>query len=173
MADGHFVIVLDNLFTGSLKNIQHWVGHPNFEFRRHDIIEHISLEVDQIYHLACPASPVHYRVSGSNYCLFEVECFDCSSDRPDQDHQDQHQRHSEHAGPRQAGQGEQTLTDSVHLETRHNQPTSQARMLLASSSDIYGDPTVHPQGEDYVGHVNPIGPRACYDEGKRVAETMM
>ena len=133
VTQGHEVICLDNFYTGHKRNILQWLNHPNFELIRHDITEPIRLEVDQIYHLACPASPVHYQynpvktiktnVMGTLYML--------------------------------------GLAKRV-----------KARFLLASTSEVYGDPEVHPQSEDYRGNVNPIGPRSCYDEGKRVAETL-
>ena len=133
MAQKHEVICLDNFFTGRKHNILKWLDNPYFELIRHDITESIRLEVDQIYHLACPASPIHYQhnpvktiktnVMGTLYML--------------------------------------------GLAKRVN-----ARFLLASTSEVYGDPEVHPQSEDYRGNVNPIGPRSCYDEGKRVAETL-
>ncbi|MGB7441294.1 MAG: UDP-glucuronic acid decarboxylase family protein [Coleofasciculaceae cyanobacterium] len=133
MAENHEVICLDNFYTGRKHNLLKWLDHPYFEVIRHDITEPIRLEVDQIYHLACPASPVHYQynpvktiktnVMGTLYML--------------------------------------GLAKRV-----------KARLLLASTSEVYGDPEVHPQTEDYRGNVNPIGPRSCYDEGKRVAETL-
>ncbi|HBB35027.1 MAG TPA: NAD-dependent dehydratase [Cyanobacteria bacterium UBA8803] len=133
MEDGHEVVCLDNFYTGRKQNILKWINHPYFELIRHDITEPIRLEVDQIYHLACPASPVHYQynpvktiktnVMGTLYML--------------------------------------GLAKRV-----------KARFLLASTSEVYGDPEIHPQPEDYRGNVNPIGPRSCYDEGKRVAETL-
>ncbi|KAJ8599548.1 hypothetical protein CTAYLR_007111 [Chrysophaeum taylorii] len=134
MTEGHEVTVLDNLFTGRKKNIEHWFGHPNFAFVVGDVVQPIMLEVDQIYHLACPASPPHYQYN-------PIKTIKTST--------------------------EGTL-NMLGLAKRVN-----ARMLLASTSEIYGDPEIHPQVETYWGNVNPIGPRACYDEGKRVAETMM
>eukprot|EP01038_Epipyxis_sp_PR26KG_P015581 gene15581-21043_t len=134
LREGHYVIVIDNYFTGKQSNLDHWRGHNNLELIVHDIIKPIQLEVDQIYHLACPASPVHYREDPVKTILTNTR----------------------------------GTMNMLGLAKR-----KQARMLLASSSDIYGDPTVHPQPESYVGNVNPIGLRACYDEGKRVAETMM
>lgn len=134
MRGGHEVTVLDNLFTGRKKNIEHWFNHPHFQFIVGDVVESIMLEVDQIYHLACPASPPHYQYN-------PIKTIKTST--------------------------EGTL-NMLGLAKRVN-----ARMLLASTSEIYGDPEVHPQVETYWGNVNPIGPRACYDEGKRVAETMM
>lgn len=131
---GHEVIVLDNFFTGNKKNIEHWVHHPNFSLVRHDVTQPILLEVDQIYHLACPASPPHYQYN-------PVKTIKTST---------------------------MGTLNMLGLAKR-----VKARMLLASTSEIYGDPTVHPQPESYWGNVNTLGPRACYDEGKRVAETMM
>lgn len=134
MMAGHQVIVVDNMFTGRQKNVAHWLGHPNFQLIIHDVVEPIKLEVDQIYHLACPASPPHYQYN-------PVKTIKTST--------------------------EGTL-NMLGLAKR-----VRARMLLTSTSEVYGDPEVHPQKETYWGNVNPIGPRACYDEGKRVAETMM
>lgn len=134
MMAGHQVIVVDNMFTGRQKNVAHWLGHPNFQLIVHDVVEPIMLEVDQIYHLACPASPPHYQYN-------PIKTIKTST--------------------------EGTL-NMLGLAKR-----TRARMLLTSTSEVYGDPEVHPQSESYWGHVNPIGPRACYDEGKRVAETMM
>ncbi|MGF1521295.1 MAG: UDP-glucuronic acid decarboxylase family protein [Leptolyngbyaceae cyanobacterium] len=133
MQAGHDVICLDNFFTGHKRNIQHWFGNPNFELIRHDITEPIRLEVDQIYHLACPASPVHYQYNPVK-----------------------------------------TIKTNV-MGTLHMMGLAKrvkARILLASTSEVYGDPEVHPQSEDYRGNVNTIGIRSCYDEGKRVAETL-
>ncbi len=133
MAQGHEVICLDNFFTGHKRNIQHWLGNPNFELIRHDITEPIRLEVEQIYHLACPASPVHYQYNPVK-----------------------------------------TIKTNVlgTLYVLGLAKRIKARVLLASTSEVYGDPEVHPQSEDYRGNVNPIGIRSCYDEGKRVAETL-
>jgi UDP-glucuronate decarboxylase len=130
---GHDVTVLDNFFTGSKTSVSHWVGHPNFELVRHDVVEPFMIECDQIYHLACPASPVHYQFNA-------VKTIKTSF---------------------------QGTLNMLGLAKR-----TKARFLLTSTSEVYGDPEVHPQHEDYWGHVNPIGPRACYDEGKRVAETL-
>ncbi|KAI0260532.1 NAD-P-binding protein [Gloeopeniophorella convolvens] len=130
---GHDVTVLDNFFTGSKTSVSHWVGHPNFEMVRHDVVEPFMIECDQIYHLACPASPVHYQFNA-------VKTIKTSF---------------------------QGTLNMLGLAKR-----TKARFLLTSTSEVYGDPEVHPQPEDYWGHVNPIGPRACYDEGKRVAETL-
>ena len=134
MLAGHQVFVVDNMFTGRKKNIAQWLGHPNFQLIVHDVVEPIMLEVDQIYHLACPASPPHYQYN-------PIKTIKTST--------------------------EGTL-NMLGIAKR-----VRARMLLTSTSEVYGDPEVHPQKETYWGHVNPIGPRACYDEGKRVAETMM
>mmetsp|Transcript_11584 Transcript_11584/g.32907 ORF Transcript_11584/g.32907 Transcript_11584/m.32907 type:complete len:583 (-) Transcript_11584:1203-2951(-) len=134
MMEGHEVIVLDNMFTGSKKNIAHWLHHPYFSLRIHDVTEPIMIEVDQIYHLACPASPPHYQYN-------PVKTIKTST---------------------------MGTINMLGLAKR-----VKARMLLTSTSEIYGDPKVHPQPETYWGNVNTIGPRSCYDEGKRVAETMM
>lgn len=134
MQEGHEVIVLDNFFTGQKKNIQHWMHHPNFSLIVHDVTEKITLEVDQIYHLACPASPPHYQYN-------PVKTIKTST---------------------------MGTINMLGLAKR-----VKARMLLTSTSEIYGDPKEHPQKETYWGNVNTVGPRSCYDEGKRVAETMM
>jgi len=134
MMEGHEVIVVDNFFTGQKKNIEHWAHHPNFSVVTHDVTEPIMLEVDQIYHLACPASPPHYQYN-------PVKTIKTST---------------------------MGTINMLGLAKR-----VKARMLLTSTSEIYGDPKVHPQPETYWGNVNTIGPRSCYDEGKRVAETMM
>uniref|UniRef100_A0A8C2RY58 UDP-glucuronic acid decarboxylase 1 n=1 Tax=Capra hircus TaxID=9925 RepID=A0A8C2RY58_CAPHI len=133
MMDGHEVTVVDNFFTGRKRNVEHWIGHENFELINHDVVEPLYIEVDQIYHLASPASP-------PNYMYNPIKTLKTNT----------------------IG----TL-NMLGLAKRVG-----ARLLLASTSEVYGDPEVHPQTEDYWGHVNPIGPRACYDEGKRVAETM-
>ncbi|MEM6839035.1 MAG: UDP-glucuronic acid decarboxylase family protein [Cyanobacteria bacterium P01_C01_bin.120] len=133
MQGGHDVICLDNFFTGHKRNIQHWFGNPNFEIIRHDITEPIRLEVDQIYHLACPASPVHYQYNPVKTIKTNVL----------------------------------GTLNMLGLAKR-----IKARFLLASTSEVYGDPEVHPQSEEYRGNVNTIGIRSCYDEGKRVAETL-
>ena len=133
MQADHEVICLDNFFTGHKRNIQHWFGNPNFELIRHDITEPIRLEVDQIYHLACPASPVHYQYNPVKTIKTNV----------------------------------MGTLYMMGLAKR-----VKARILLASTSEVYGDPEVHPQSEEYRGNVNPIGIRSCYDEGKRVAETL-
>lgn len=133
MEAGHEVICLDNYFTGTKRNVLRWMGHPNFELIRHDVTDPIRLEVDQIYHLACPASPVHYQYNPVK-----------------------------------------TIKTNV-MGTLHMLGLAKrvkARFLLASTSEVYGDPLVHPQAESYWGNVNPIGIRSCYDEGKRVAETL-
>ncbi|TFY60273.1 hypothetical protein EVG20_g7477 [Dentipellis fragilis] len=127
------VTVLDNFFTGSKTSVSHWVGHPNFEMVRHDVVEPFMIECDQIYHLACPASPPHYQFNA-------VKTIKTSF---------------------------MGTLNMLGLAKR-----TKARFLITSTSEVYGDPEVHPQPEDYWGHVNPIGPRACYDEGKRVAETL-
>jgi UDP-glucuronate decarboxylase len=127
------VICLDNFYTGTRRNIVKWLGNPYFELIRHDITEPIRLEVDQIYHLACPASPIHYQYNPVK-----------------------------------------TIKTNV-LGTMYMLGLAKrvkARFLLASTSEVYGDPDVHPQTEEYRGNVNCIGPRSCYDEGKRVAETL-
>ncbi|KAI8923544.1 hypothetical protein BC831DRAFT_470594 [Entophlyctis helioformis] len=133
MKMGHLVTVLDNFFTGSRHNIEHWLGHPHFELVRHDVVDPYMMEVDQIYHLACPASPPHYQYNPIKTVKTSV----------------------------------MGTINMLGLAKR-----TKARFLLTSTSEVYGDPEVHPQSEDYWGHVNPIGPRACYDEGKRVAETL-
>jgi len=132
LRDGHEVVCLDNFFTGRRKNIHALLKNPDFELVRHDIVEPILLEVDRIYHLACPASPVHYQYNP-------------------------------------------VKTIKTNVLGTHNMlglaKRTKARFLLASTSEVYGDPKVHPQTEGYWGNVNPIGIRSCYDEGKRVAET--
>lgn len=130
---GEDVICLDNLFTGRKDNIRHLLGHPNFEFIRHDITEPIYVEVDQIYNLACPASPIHYQYNPIKTAKTSVL----------------------------------GVLNMLGLAKRVN-----ARILQASTSEVYGDPEVHPQPESYRGSVNPIGIRSCYDEGKRMAETL-
>lgn len=133
MAEGHEVICLDNFYTGHKRNILKWLGNPNFEMIRHDVTEPIRLEVEQIYHLACPASPVHYQYNPVKTIKTNV----------------------------------MGTLNMLGLAKR-----VKARFLLSSTSEVYGDPEVHPQSEDYRGNVNPIGIRSCYDEGKRVAETL-
>ncbi len=134
LAAGHDVLCLDNFFTGSKDNISHLLDDHSFELIRHDVIEPILLEVDQIYNLACPASPVHYQYNPVKTTKTSV----------------------------------MGIINMLGLAKRVN-----ARILQASTSEVYGDPSVHPQREDYWGNVNCIGPRSCYDEGKRVAETLM
>lgn len=128
------VICIDNFFTGTKENILHLINNPRFELIRHDVIEPILLEVDQIYHFACPASPIHYQYNPVKTIKTSV----------------------------------MGTINMLGLAKR-----VKARILLASTSEVYGDPNVHPQTEDYWGNVNPIGIRSCYDEGKRVAETLM
>jgi UDP-glucuronate decarboxylase len=132
--DGHDVLCLDNFFTGSKNNILPLMDNHRFELIRHDITEPILLEVDRIYHLACPASPVHYQYNPVKTIKTSV----------------------------------MGTINMLGLAKR-----VKARILLSSTSEVYGDPTVHPQPETYWGNVNPIGIRSCYDEGKRVAETLM
>ena len=134
LADGHQVICLDNFFTGRRENIDHLFDNRQFELLRHDVIEPILLEVDQIYNLACPASPIHYQYNPVKTVKTNV----------------------------------MGTMNMLGLAKR-----VRARILQASTSEVYGDPHVHPQTEDYWGNVNPIGVRSCYDEGKRVAETLM
>lgn len=133
MAQGHEVICLDNFHTGRKHNLLKWVDNPYFELIRHDVTQPILLEVDQIYHLACPASPVHYQYNPVKTIKTNV----------------------------------MGTLNMLGLAKR-----VKARFLLASTSEIYGDPDVHPQPEEYRGNVNTIGIRSCYDEGKRVAETL-
>jgi UDP-glucuronate decarboxylase len=133
MQAGEEVICLDNYFTGRKDNVRPWFGHPNFELIRHDVTEPIRLEVDRIWHLACPASPVHYQ----------------------------------HNPIKTAKTSFLGTYNMLGLARRVG-----ARLLLASTSEVYGDPQVHPQPEHYRGSVNTIGIRSCYDEGKRIAETL-
>lgn len=133
MAQGHEVLCLDNFYTGHKRNILKWLNHPNFELIRHDVTEPIRLEVEQIYHLACPASPVHYQYNPVKTIKTNV----------------------------------MGTMNMLGLAKR-----VKARFFLASTSEVYGDPEIHPQTEEYRGNVNPIGIRSCYDEGKRVAETL-
>ncbi|CDF32317.1 UDP-glucuronic acid decarboxylase UXS [Chondrus crispus] len=133
MEDGHDVIVVDSLFTGKKENLARWRMHPRFEFFRHDVTEPFNAEIDQIYHLACPASPVHYKYNAIKTIKTNVL----------------------------------GTINMLGLAKRTG-----ARFLLASTSEVYGDPEVHPQVEEYWGNVNPIGVRSCYDEGKRVSETL-
>ncbi len=134
LADGHEVIALDNLFTGSKQNVAHLANRPGFEFIRHDVVNPILLEVDWIFNLACPASPVHYQHNPVKTVKTSV----------------------------------MGTLNMLGLAKR-----VKARILQASTSEVYGDPHEHPQKESYWGNVNTIGPRSCYDEGKRVAETLM
>src|SRR5476649_1524167 len=133
LALGHEVVCVDNLFTGSKRNILHLHDNPHFELIRHDVTFPLYIEVDEIYNLACPASPIHYQHDPV-----------------------------------------QTTKTSVHgaINMLGLAKRVKAKIMQASTSEVYGDPNVHPQTEDYWGHVNPIGPRSCYDEGKRCAETL-
>ena len=133
MESGEEVICLDNYYTGRKANISHWLGHPRFELIRHDVTEPIRLEVDRIWHLACPASPIHYQFN-----------------------------------PIKTAKTSFLGTYNMLGLARR----VQARLLLASTSEVYGDPEIHPQPESYRGCVNTIGIRSCYDEGKRIAETL-
>ena len=133
LAQGHDVVCLDNLFTGSKANIAHLLANPNFEFVRHDVIDPFKYEVDQIYNLACPASPPHYQFNPIKTTKTSV----------------------------------MGAINCLGLAKR-----VKARVFQASTSEVYGDPSVHPQPESYWGNVNPIGRRSCYDEGKRCAETL-
>lgn len=133
LAQGHEVICLDNCFTGNKKNIYHLMDNPKFEFLRHDVTFPLYVEVDEIYNLACPASPVHYQLDPV-----------------------------------------QTTKTSVHgaINMLGLAKRVKAKIFQASTSEVYGDPTIHPQPESYWGNINPIGLRSCYDEGKRCAETL-
>jgi UDP-glucuronate decarboxylase len=133
LAQEHEVLCVDNLFTGSKRNIEHLHGHSRFEFMRHDVTFPLYVEVDEIYNLACPASPIHYQHDPV-----------------------------------------QTTKTSVHgaINVLGLAKRLKCRVLQASTSEVYGDPAQHPQPESYWGHVNPVGPRSCYDEGKRCAETL-
>jgi UDP-glucuronate decarboxylase len=133
LSQGHDVLCVDNFFTGTKSNVEHLLKHPHFELMRHDITFPLYVEVDEIYNLACPASPIHYQ-------------FDPV----------------------------QTTKTSVHgaINMLGLAKRVKARILQASTSEVYGDPEVHPQVEGYWGRVNPVGPRSCYDEGKRCAETL-
>ena len=133
IAAGHDVLCIDNYFTGRRANVAHLIGHPRFEIMRHDVTFPLYVEVDEIYNLACPASPIHYQHDPV-----------------------------------------QTTKTSVHgaINMLGLAKRLRAKILQASTSEVYGDPTVHPQTEDYWGNVNPIGFRSCYDEGKRCAETL-
>lgn len=131
--DGYEVLAVDNYYSSTKGNIEHLLSHPRFEILRHDVTFPLYVEVDEIYHLACPASPIHYQRDPV-----------------------------------------QTTKTAVHgsINMLGLAKRTGARILLTSTSEVYGDPLVHPQPEDYWGNVNPIGPRACYDEGKRAAETL-
>ncbi len=133
LADGNEVICIDNFFTGRKSNIAHLIGNPHFELVRHDVIDPFKFEVDQIYNLACPASPPHYQYNAIKTVKTSV----------------------------------MGAINCLGLAKR-----TKARVFQASTSEVYGDPAVHPQPESYWGNVNPIGIRSCYDEGKRVAETL-
>jgi UDP-glucuronate decarboxylase len=133
LGDGHEVVCLDNFFTGTHANVAHLREHARFELFRHDVQEPLTMEVDQIFHLACPASPIHYQRNPVRTIRTAVE-------------------------------GTLNLLDVAR--------EASARILIASTSEVYGDPAEHPQTEAYWGNVNPIGPRACYDEGKRCAEAL-
>jgi len=134
MERGYSVIVLDSFFTGKKDNLSKWIGHPNFEMIRHDVVERVLVEVDQVYHLACPASPVHYQHNAIKTLKTNI----------------------------------MGTMNMCGLAKRCG-----ARILLASTSEVYGDPDIHPQVEEYFGNVNCIGTRSCYDEGKRAAETLL
>jgi UDP-glucuronate decarboxylase len=134
LAEGHEVLCLDNFFTGRRENVSHLLDNRRFELLRHDVIEPILLEVDQIYNLACPASPIHYQYNPVKTVKTSV----------------------------------MGMINMLGLAKRVH-----ARILQASTSEVYGDPEIHPQPESYWGNVNPIGIRSCYDEGKRIAETLM
>jgi len=133
VGEGHDVLCVDNFFTGTRDNVEHLLANPRFELMRHDVTFPLFVEVDEIYNLACPASPIHYQYDPV-----------------------------------------QTTKTSVHgaINMLGLAKRLKARILQASTSEVYGDPAVHPQTEDYWGHVNPIGDRSCYDEGKRCAETL-
>ena len=133
LADGHYVLCVDNFYTGTKANIARFLGNPHFELLRHDVVTPLFVEVDEIYNLACPASPVHYQ-------------FDPV----------------------------QTTKSSVigAINMLDLAKRTDARIFQASTSEVYGDPDIHPQGEGYWGRVNPVGIRSCYDEGKRCAETL-
>jgi UDP-glucuronate decarboxylase len=133
VASGHEVLCIDNFYSGTRRNVRHHLGNPRFELMRHDVCFPLYVEVDEIYNLACPASPIHYQ-------------FDPV----------------------------QTIKTNVHgaINMLGLAKRVKAKILQASTSEIYGDPMIHPQTEDYWGNVNPIGPRSCYDEGKRCAETL-
>ena len=133
IADGNDVLCVDNLYTGSLDNVRQLLGLPGFNFLNHDVTSPLDAEVERIFNLACPASPIHYQrnpIETTRTCVHGA-------------------------------------INMLDLATRQR-----ARILQASTSEVYGDPEIHPQSEDYWGRVNPIGPRSCYDEGKRCAETL-
>jgi UDP-glucuronate decarboxylase len=133
LVEGHEVLCVDNFFSSTRSNVEHLLDYKGFELMRHDVTFPMYVEIDEIYHLACPASPLHYQRDPV-----------------------------------------QTTKTAVHgsINVLGLAKRTKAKLLLASTSEVYGDPQVHPQKEDYWGHVNPIGPRACYDEGKRVSETL-
>jgi UDP-glucuronate decarboxylase len=133
LGDGAAVVCVDNFFTGTRRNVEHLLDHKHFELIRHDVTFSLYVEVDEIYNLACPASPIHYQHDPV-----------------------------------------QTTKTSVHgaINMLGLAKRLRAKILQASTSEVYGDPSIHPQTEDYWGHVNPVGPRSCYDEGKRCAETL-
>jgi UDP-glucuronate decarboxylase len=133
LANGHDVLCVDNFYTGTRRNVHHLLNHAHFELMRHDVCFPLYVEVDEIYNLACPASPIHYQLDPV-----------------------------------------QTTKTSVHgaINMLGLAKRVKAKILQASTSEVYGDPTMHPQTEAYWGNVNPIGPRSCYDEGKRCAETL-
>jgi UDP-glucuronate decarboxylase len=133
LGEGHEVVCLDNFFTGSRANVEHLLDNHRFELMRHDVTDPLTLEVDEVFHLACPASPIHYQRNPVRTIRTAVE-------------------------------GTLNMLDLAR--------EVKARILIASTSEVYGDPTQHPQQEGYWGNVNPIGPRACYDEGKRCAEAL-
>ncbi|HET6148583.1 MAG TPA: UDP-glucuronic acid decarboxylase family protein [Polyangia bacterium] len=133
LSDGHEVVCLDNFFTGSRVNVEHLLDNHRFELMRHDVTVPLTMEVDEVYHLACPASPIHYQRNPVRTIRTAVE-------------------------------GTLNMLDLAR--------EVKARVMIASTSEIYGDPVEHPQREGYWGNVNPIGPRACYDEGKRCAEAL-
>jgi len=133
LKEGHEVVCLDNFFTGQKRNVVHLLDNPYFELIRHDVTMPFYIEVDEIYNLACPASPVHYQYNAIKTVKTSV----------------------------------MGAINMLGLAKR-----IRAKVLQASTSEVYGDPEIHPQTESYWGHVNPIGPRSCYDEGKRVAETL-
>ena len=173
MEAGHDVYVLDNLFTGRQSNIQRWIGNPRFTFLLHDVVEPRLLEVDRVYHLACPASPPHYQVRSYCHPFVPISLlFPCSSlfhhPSPNSLSLDTLTHHEQYNPIKTIKTSVVGTTNMLGLASR-----VKARILLTSTSEVYGDPKVHPQTESYWGNVNPIGPRACYDEGKRAAETLM